>query len=1799
MNQMSPANAGVTVKPDSRINQFMAMSPAAIACLSLDGQVQELNPTFSRLFGYDKTDIPHIDMWWERAFPDNAYREDRRKQWEVEVAEALHQATMLHNFEALVHCKDGTQLWVEAHASFSDQEIFVMLLDISRRKQAEADAIKFEKQAENQRREAAWLNLALTASRAGTWEWQPDTDQQYWSSAIWDLFGLDSEHYQPSFEIWLNIIHPEDRSKLVVAIQHAVKNRTDFMQEYRVMIAGEARWLYVHGVAIDSPDQPLRYLGIITDITHHKQAQIALKEREEVMSAIVAQAGDAIELTDMQTFRFIEFNDSACSLLGYTREEYANLTVFDIQAETIDKDIRSRLVNVAVGQQLRFETKYRRKDCKVLDVQVSMRFIELHGHPYCVSIWGDITERKFLETKIRDLETRYRTIVDQAAPDAMYVHDFQGRFVEVNRRACENVGYTRQELLGMGVLDLDKDLDLANAQAVWERIPARGTHIFNSQHYRKDGSSFPVEIHCGMLEFDEQPLYVALVRDVTAAKAAEAALKASEKRFQDIVGVSADWIWEVDVDGRFTYVSNSIELLLGYRVAEVLGRTPFEFMPADEAAKISEKFNALMQQRASFRDLVNINIHKDGTLRYVQTSGTPIFADSGEFIGYRGLDRDITELKHADEQMSILSEAIKQSPNSVVVTDPNMQITYVNDAFTRITGYAYSEVIGQSANLLSGDTTPPETLNDLYAAVAAGNSWQGEIHNRRRDGRIGIDFCHVAPVHDSGGRLTHFVSVQQDITLRKTMENQLAMAEKRWSFALENSLQGVYDWNIPQDTVYYSPMWKRLLGIEDMAFDNSVEVWASRVHPEDRAILHSSLRLHLLNDQQSFSLEYRLRHADGQYLWFFDCGKIVEYSDAGMPLRMIGTITDITEQKRVNEQLVRYADMVKSAATPLIMLDRDLRFVVDNPAHHALIKLAEHQVIGHSIAEIVGANYAEIEPKLLACLQGEPQHYQVCHDLPGEERVILDVKLYPHEVGGQIMGVVAALNDITELVSARESLLLHQQQLERLVIERTTEARAAEEQLRLILESSADGIFGANLQGQITFVNPATEKLLGYSASYLLGRPMHATFHHHHADGNVHSEAECPIKACLNDHNLVRVNDDVFWRADGIALPVSYAARPMYRDGEIIGLVVSFSDITERKKADAALRESEARFRHLAEAAPVLIWMSGLDKLCHYFNRGWLEFTGRTLEQEYGDGWVEDIYPDDKQYCLEKYTTAFEARQSFSMEYRLRRFDGEYRWLLDNGVPRWDDKANFLGYIGCCSDITDIKLAMEERERAQQAAEHVAQIKSEFLANMSHEIRTPLNGMLGFAQIGYRESAGRDQSQKIFSRILESGKLLLSIINDILDFSKIEVGKLMIETEPYAPADLIENILTVFSQPAKSKGLAMHARLHPELPKACLGDPTRLSQILLNLVSNALKFTEHGMINLEAKIEGENLVFTVSDTGIGMTYEQISRLFTPFEQADASTTRKFGGTGLGLSISQRLAGLMGGEIQVESTPDIGSCFILTIPYVATDLSAAPVPLASYNLPLGQRLQGIRILAAEDNEVNQLVLQDMLTSEGARLKLVSNGRLAVEAVQKAPNEFDIIVMDVQMPEMDGREAARQIQAIAPGLAIIGQTAHAMIEERNLNLAAGMVDTITKPLIHEDLVSIILRYVGSIPKASNMELIDWDELSKRFNQRNDFIEKLLNTAIKSLDMLPAQLLEAAKHQDMQSMAFIGHSLKGTAGNFGANQLQELARQLQDSSRANEPESVKLAEQCAALLENVLIQIREKVQNIQAGG
>jgi len=430
-------------------------------------------------------------------------------------------------------------------------------------------------------------------------------------------------------------------------------------------------------------------------------------------------------------------------------------------------------------------------------------------------------------------------------------------------------------------------------------------------------------------------------------------------------------------------------------------------------------------------------------------------------------------------------------------------------------------------------------------------------------------------------------------------------------------------------------------------------------------------------------------------------------------------------------------------------------------------------------------------------------------------------------------------------------------------------------------------------------------------------------------------------------------------------------------------------------------------------------------------------------------------------------------------EYPLPFPKGE-QYFEARALPLGDDEV-----IMFVRNITDRRSLETERERARLGAVRLASAKSEFLANMSHEIRTPLNGLLGLAQIGMRQSAD-DATRATFAAILKSGGLLLGIVDDVLDFSRIEAGKLRVEQRPLAPRALAEEALVLLRDRAEDKRIALALDVDAALPQRCIGDALRTQQVLVNLLSNAIKFTQAGSVKVWVGLEPpgdapagapRQVVYRVTDTGIGIAPEQLAHLFTPFQQADTSTTRRFGGTGLGLAISSRLAALMGGSVEVRSAPGAGSSFELRLPWVDAGTTAAPSTAAAPWVDTPRRLAGVRVLVAEDNEVNQMVLERALEIEGAATTLVGDGRQAVNRVlADGSDAFDIVLMDIQMPEMDGYEATRRILELAPELPVIGQTAHAMLDERRECLAAGMVDHIAKPIDFRQLVDTIVRHLG---------------------------------------------------------------------------------------------------------------------------
>ena len=368
-------------------------------------------------------------------------------------------------------------------------------------------------------------------------------------------------------------------------------------------------------------------------------------------------------------------------------------------------------------------------------------------------------------------------------------------------------------------------------------------------------------------------------------------------------------------------------------------------------------------------------------------------------------------------------------------------------------------------------------------------------------------------------------------------------------------------------------------------------------------------------------------------------------------------------------------------------------------------------------------------------------------------------------------------------------------------------------------------------------------------------------------------------------------------------------------------------------------------------------------------------------------------------------------------------------------------------------------------------AEAAGRAKSQFLANISHEIRTPLNAVLGLALTGKRSSHDRVVRNR-FGHILKSGQHLLEIINEILDLSKLDAGKLRVEYRPLDLAAVINDALGIAKQSAHAGNLGFAIEMDPGLPDWVIGDPLRLRQILVNLLDNAVKFTQEGDIRLKICPVDTRICFSVIDTGIGMEDSRINQIFEPFEQLDGTTTRQFGGTGLGLPISRNLARLMGGDITVQSVLNQGSTFTLCLPLEKTQRPDDHQPVEVQ--PVDKRLAGWKVLAVEDDELNRKVLCEMLEYEGALVTLSESGQRALEYLEKSgPSAFSIVLMDVQMPLMDGYEATRRIHFADPGLPVVGLTAHAMEEEQARCIAAGMVARVTKPIDLDELVSVLLE------------------------------------------------------------------------------------------------------------------------------
>lgn len=518
-------------------------------------------------------------------------------------------------------------------------------------------------------------------------------------------------------------------------------------------------------------------------------------------------------------------------------------------------------------------------------------------------------------------------------------------------------------------------------------------------------------------------------------------------------------------------------------------------------------------------------------------------------------------------------------------------------------------------------------------------------------------------------------------------------------------------------------------------------------------------------------------------------------------------------------------------------------------------------------------------------------------------------------------------------------------------------------------------------------------------------------------------------------------------------------------------------DITERVNARLRLEASEQEFRLLADSMPQIVWSANPSGELDYFNQVWFDYSGANFEANKGSGWLKFVHPEDRDTTITRWKKALETKEHYENEFRLLHYSGEYRWHVARARAIFSDERNKIvkKWYGTNTDIHDQKLLSDKLADAREIAERANSAKSQFLANMSHEIRTPLGAIIGFTKLIKEEMINQTERESFIAVIERNSAQLLRIIDDILDLSKVEAGMMQFESIEFSLQEMLTDFSSLMGYKARAKDILFTSKAVTPIPRFIISDPTRVRQILMNIVGNAIKFTDRGHVELRIGYSDGCLEFEVEDTGRGISDEQALSLFKPFTQADPSTTRKYGGTGLGLSLTRSLAEALGGSFELKSSSlDAGSTFVARIkvkPTPDTPLSSdldAGIISSKLDGHEGQ-LEGTRILLVEDAPDNQTLITIYLSRSGTTLDVVADG---LQGYQKAiQGNYDLILMDVQMPVMDGIEAVKKLRSDKYDKPIIALTAHAMKEERERCIAAGFTEFLTKPVSREELLRMI--------------------------------------------------------------------------------------------------------------------------------
>ncbi|WP_337847886.1 PAS domain S-box protein [Sphingomonas sp.] len=1117
-------------------------------------------------------------------------------------------------------------------------------------------------------------------------------------------------------------------------------------------------------------------------------------------------------------------------------------------------------------------------------------------------------------------------------------------------------------------------------------------------------------------------------------------------------------------------------------------------------------------------------------------------------------------LRRSDALLQLIAD---HATDVILTLDDDGRLRYVSPASKRLLGWDTTDVVGHRFNEFVHADDQASLAAQLRSKEASN---QAVFRCRRDDGVLIWVEANFQRIRDpESGAVTEILGILRNITERRAADERLRESEQRFRGAFETAAHGM---------ALVSPegRWLRVnRAICEMIGYSDTELltidFQTVTHPDDLDTDLAFVQAMLAGEIPTYQMEKRYFHKNGGLVWVLLSVSLVR-SACGEPLYFVSQIQNITDQKLAEDALRRseaeYRLLADHSNDMIVRIGLDgiRRYV--SPACRVLLGFEPEEMVGETPLSVIHPEDRDrVVTTCESMLTGTPDPICAYRQLHRDGHYVwleASLRLVRDDKSGEPLELIASVRDVSRRTEAelREAeAVAHDRESHRLLVMAETIAHVGHWRIdaRTHAVFWSDEVF--RIHGLELGTPPALEEAI--------------EFYHPDDRQAVHDAIE---KVMV--HGNVHEFSARIIRPDGEVRNIfSRAQVERAIDGQIIGFIGAFLDVTEQARAEAAQRDEEARYRLLAENATDIIFRLDRENRFLYVSPAVRELTGFDPVTLIGRDPVAAMHPEDQPRAHEALAMLWSGTEKRAvLPYRTRCADGSWRWLevtarsvcaASGGDP--------VEIIGASRDIAERKRFETELITTRDAAEAATHAKSDFLATMSHEVRTPMAGVLGMIEL--LRNARPEEATHLLDGLEQSAQMLTTVLDDILDFSKIEGERLILEDVNFDLRALSEQTFRTFEMSSANEKLSFRYDFAEDIAPDVRGDPTRLRQVIANLMSNAVKFTPEGWIELRVSFNGTGdqqgrWRIAVRDTGIGIDNEIIGALFSPFVQADASTTRKFGGTGLGLAICRRLIEAMGGEIGVESEPHKGSLFWFEVPLAASSADELIEPGPGNGAAPHQPL---KVLLAEDNPINQTLVEGLLQRMGHAVSCVGHGRAAVEAVQS--DHFDLVLMDMQMPEMDGPDAAATIRSLdipAARVPIIALTADASAQRRRLYEQAGIDGFLSKPIDSAKLAAV-LDQVGArrgnkevvvdlpcetAPTSDLLDLGRLDLIARTLGR--DQLDRLLVMLRDDIDARPASIRTLVLSDDIAAAKRSAHSLSGAALHLGAARLAEAAQHLE---------------------------------------